>query len=143
MHADAALGDLAADQPGRVGAVDAIERVAEIERANAQRVAGIAARDMGRQLRILAAHLGRWRPTRIDLLGADAQHARPAGFTLRDCDRIADRTALGLHIVETAVAEADDDLARPVAAREADLGPAIDAAAVTPAAEEREIATGR
>src|SRR5713101_4552156 len=55
-QANAARGDELADGRGLIGAVDAVERLAEIERAGAQRIAG-PARHHPRQIGLAIDHL--------------------------------------------------------------------------------------
>ena len=90
VHADAALGDGRTDGPGRVGAVDAIHARSEVERADAQRVHGMAARHPARQARVLGHHGGRRRPGGIDALLGHAGRALPPALLARRGNGVAD-----------------------------------------------------
>src|SRR5205085_4306453 len=99
----------------RVGGVDAIDRVAEIQGARAKRV-GRATGHEARQVGLARDHLGRGRPIRpLGLLG-DVLHAGPAEAVAADADAVADRAAAGLHQIEERVRRIDDDRARRFAA---------------------------
>src|SRR6186713_508602 len=76
-HAEAARGDRLADRLRLVGAVDTVERRAEIHRARAERVLD-AALHVARQVGPAGQHLRRRRPVRPFLLGGDPVHAAPA-----------------------------------------------------------------
>src|SRR5581483_7275322 len=56
-------GHRRSDRPGLVGAVNPINRSANVKRARAQRIAR-ATRHEARQIRLTSNHLGGWRPVR-------------------------------------------------------------------------------
>ena len=123
-HADAARRDVGADGPWRVGAVNAIERAAEIERARAERVgrpAGHHDRQDAALLALAHDHLGRRPPFRPRRLAGDLFDAAPAKTFLADADAVAPRLAVGHHQIEKLVAAIDDDGARLFGAAIGDL----------------------
>ncbi|MEA2818447.1 MAG: hypothetical protein QOJ86_451, partial [Bradyrhizobium sp.] len=75
-HPDTARRDVGADGPWLVGAVDAIERGAEIHGASAERVLR-AAFHVPRQVGTARQHFRRRRPGRPLLLGGNRLDARP------------------------------------------------------------------
>src|SRR5205085_1695165 len=114
-EADAAGGHALADGRGRIGAVNAVYRAAEIHGARAKRV-GRAAGHEARQVGLALDHFGRRRPIRpLGLLG-DRLHARPAEAVAADADAVADRAATGLHEIKIGVRRVDDDGAGRLAA---------------------------
>ena len=70
----------------------------------------MSARHPARQARIFSNHRRRRRPRRIDPLVGDRRNAFPAIFLPRYGDGIADGLAGPRDEIETAIAEADDDL---------------------------------
>src|ERR671916_771850 len=111
-HAHAAGGDLLADAPGLVGAVDAEQDVpavlVEIEGAGAERV--VEARlAVARQVGLEADHGAGGRPGGPDALAADRGDAAPGEPLLADADAVADRPALGLDEIEHALVDIDHD----------------------------------
>src|SRR5215813_10905877 len=96
------VDDLVVDQPeaarrhrvpdglGRIGAVNAVDRGAETERAGAERIAG-AARYPARQVGVPADHLRRGRPVRPLLLARNSEQAGPLESVARGSDAVAHR----------------------------------------------------
>src|SRR3954470_17906261 len=107
-HADAAGRHRLSDRPRLVGAVDAVERRAEIHGAGAQRILRPAGHEV-RQVRTALQHLRRRRPVRPFLLGRDFLLAGPGEARLADADAVAERGAVVLHQEEEAVRRVDDD----------------------------------
>src|SRR3984893_18532242 len=68
----ASAGDRAADGLRLIGAMDAIDRGAEIERPRPHRIAGSSGHETG-QIGLALDHFGRRRPVRPFLLAGDAQ----------------------------------------------------------------------
>src|SRR6266404_3541231 len=114
------VGDVGIDQPeatGRdrgadrirpVGAVDAIDGGAEIERASAERVAGSAGHK-ARQIRLADDHLRRRRPVRPFRLARDVEQPLPLESLAADADAIAYRAAASLDQIKMALRRRDDD----------------------------------
>src|SRR3954471_23749007 len=88
-----------ADRVGTVGAMDAIYRGAEVERAGAERVAGTAGHE-ARQIGLARDHFRRRRPVRPFRLARDVQQALPLKTIAADPDAVADRAAVALHEIE-------------------------------------------
>src|SRR4051812_4067189 len=109
-HADAARGDVGADGPGLVGAVNTVERRAEIHRARAERIFR-AAFHVPRQVRTARDHFRRRRPVRPFTLGRDRLHAGPGEAGTADADAVAHRTAVALDEIEEFVRRIDHDRA--------------------------------
>ena len=85
---EAARRDCLADSVRLVGAVDAVDRLAEIERARAQRVAGAAGHEPWK-IRLALDHFRRRRPIRpLRLLGYLHQ-PRPLKAVAPDADAVA------------------------------------------------------
>src|SRR5262249_39528726 len=103
------------DRLGRVGAVNAIDRLAEIERAGAERIAGTAGHP-ARQIRLPFDHLGRRRPVRPFRLARDPQQPVPAEAVAPDADAVAHRSVVALDQIEKALRGIDDDRARHLVA---------------------------
>src|SRR5262245_54846425 len=113
-HADAARGHRGADRPRLVGAMNAIERRAEIERARAERIFR-AASHVGRQIRAAPEHL-RWRtPVRPLTLERDLLDAGPGEARPPDADAVAHRRAIALDEIKESLTRIDDDGARRLA----------------------------
>src|SRR5262245_33387681 len=91
-----------------VGAVDAVDGVAEVERARAQRVAGAAGHEAG-QVRLARNHLGRWGPVGPFRLARDRQEAGPLETFAADADAVAQRPVVALDHVEEALRRVDHD----------------------------------
>ena len=99
------------DGLGRVGAVDAVDRVAEIERARAHRIARPAGHE-ARQVRLPLDHLRRRRPVRPFLLAGDLEQPVPLEAVAADADAVAQRDVVGLDQIKKAALGIDDDRAR-------------------------------
>src|SRR3974390_3793999 len=87
---DATRGNGLPDRRGLVGAVDAIERVAEIERARAERIAPVTP-PTARQIGLALNHLRRREPVRPFLHARDALRARPGEAFPTDANAVAQR----------------------------------------------------
>src|SRR6266571_3828752 len=116
-HADAAGRHLGADRPRFVGAVDAIERGPEVERARAERILGTTGHVAG-QIRTAPEHLVGRRPVRPFTLHRDFLDARPGKPRAADSDAVANRLAAVCDEVEQTLARIDDDGARLPAAEQ-------------------------
>src|SRR6185437_10481366 len=103
---DAARRYEGADGRGLVSAVDAIERVAEIERARAKRIA-LATGHEARQVRLTLDHfLGR-KPVRPFLHAADALGAGPCEAFAADADAVAQSLAVAHDQIKVGVRRID------------------------------------
>ena len=101
----------AADGLRLVGAVDAVDRGAEIERARAHRIARTA-RHEARQIRLALDHLRRRRPVGPFRLPGDLEQSLPLEAFAADADAVADRPVVSLNEVEIAIGGIDDDRPR-------------------------------
>ncbi len=109
-HPEAARRRGPADRTGIVGAVDAVDRAAEIERLGTERIAH-AARYGDRQARLALAHRRGRRPRGPRCNPADAFGSRPLEPLPPDRNRI-DVGALALeHVIELLALGIDDDRA--------------------------------
>ena len=99
-----------ADGRRLVGAVDAVQRLAEIKSARAERIAR-AARHHARQIRLALDHLGRRMPVRPFRHLADALGAGPGEAFAADADAVAQRLAAAERQIEIGVRRIDDDRA--------------------------------
>src|SRR5207249_11910941 len=109
-QADAARGHEAADGFGRVGAVNAIDGVAEIHRARAEGIAR-AARHEARQIGLALDHLRGRRPVRPLGLALDRLHAGPSEAFTTHANAVPHRLAAGEYQVKVRVRRVDDDSA--------------------------------
>ena len=109
-HAEAARRGGAADRVGIVGAVNAIEGVAEIERHGAERVLD-AAGHLLRQAPVAIAHLLGRMPVRPLGLAADRLRAGPGEALAAHGDRVVQRFGRGLDQEQLATLAVDDDAA--------------------------------
>ena len=107
---DAARRDVFADRRGLVGAVDAVERLAEIERARAERIA-FAARHEARQIGLALDHFRRRMPVRPLGHFRDAFRARPGEAFAADADAVAHRLPVAEHEIEIRVGGIDHERA--------------------------------
>src|SRR3954467_14541761 len=114
-HAEAARGYRLADRLRLVGAVDAVERRAQIHRARAERILD-AALHVTRQVRPARQHLRRRRPVRPFLLGGDPVHAAPAEAVAADTDAVAQGLTVLEHQIEPALRGVHHDRAGGVIA---------------------------
>src|SRR6516165_7598858 len=104
VHADAAVGDLAPDRAGIVGAVDGVLAGAERERGCAHGIAAAAAGDHIRQVRLVVPHFG-WRgPRRMQILAADDGGAGPLLAGAADAHRVAYRPPVAQHVIKRPLA---------------------------------------
>src|SRR5208337_877087 len=109
-EAEAAGRDGVADRLRLVGAMDAIDGLAEIERARAHRVARAAGHE-ARQIGLALDHL-RWRtPVRPFLLAGNLLQPGPLEAVAADADAVAQRAVVRLDQVEEALFGVDDDRA--------------------------------
>src|SRR5439155_7401516 len=97
-----------------VGAVDAVDRAAEIHGARAERI-GRPAGDEARQIGLALDHLRRRGPIRPLRLALDALDAGPGEALAADADAVAHRLAVAEHEVKIRVRRIDDDGARRLA----------------------------
>src|SRR5262249_23446430 len=104
---DAAGGHLRPDRPRLVGSVDAVERVAQVHGARAERIFR-AARHVARQVGTALEHLIRRPPIRPLALGGDVLDARPGEAGTPDADAVAQRPAVLLDQAEEAIRRIDD-----------------------------------
>ena len=94
VHADAAIGDEAADRARIVGAVDGVVAAGQRQRRDAHRIVRRAAGDDLRHVAgVLALDVGRRRPRRADVLAVDDGAARPTA--VRRGRRRPDRPSRG------------------------------------------------
>ena len=93
-HPDAARRHVLADRPRLVGAVDAIHRRSQVERAGAERVANAAVHVPG-QIGTAQQHFRRRRPAGPFGLAANGFDARPFEARTADADAVAQRAAAG------------------------------------------------
>src|SRR5271166_5926222 len=110
-EAEAAGRDGVADRLRLVGAMDAIDGLAEIERARAHRVARATGHE-ARQVGLALDHLRRRPPVGPFLLAGDLLQARPLEAVAADADAVAKSPIVRLNEVEEALARVDDDRAR-------------------------------
>src|SRR5262252_2201013 len=101
---------MGADGLRRIGAVNAIDGAAEIERAGAERIAG-AAGHLARQIRLTMDHFRRWHPIRPFGLPGDRLHARPGEAVATHPDAVADGLTASEYVIEIGVGGIDDDRA--------------------------------
>ncbi len=94
-----------------VGAVDAIDRAADIERPGAHRIARAASHEP-RQIGLTLDHLRRRTPVRPFLLADDAFYARPLKTITANADAITNGAVFGLDEVEITIRRMHDDRAR-------------------------------
>ena len=120
-HAEAARRCRLPDGLGVVGAVDAVERVAEIERLRAERVLQAAGHLVG-QARVTGDHLFRRVPVGPGLLAADHFRAGPGEALAADRDRILICLARRQDEVERPPRAIDDDRVGREVAVERHLG---------------------
>src|SRR5262249_18570980 len=106
-----ARGDEGADGGGVMGAVDAVHRLAEIERARTERI-GLAACHEARQIGLAHDHLLRRIPIRPLRHPRDLLHAGPSKALAADADPVTQRLAVAEHEIEVGVRRIDDDRAR-------------------------------
>src|SRR4029079_6068741 len=107
-EAEAAGGNAGADRLWRVGAVDAIDRAAEIHRPRTERIAG-AAGHVARQIGLAGDHFRGRRPGRPFGLAGDGLRARPGEAVAADADAVAHRLAVAEHEVEVRIRHIDND----------------------------------
>src|SRR4029077_14064410 len=105
---DAARGNLRADAPRLVRAVDAVEGRAEKERAGAERIFRTASH-VAREVRAALDHLVGRSPVRPFAHRRDRLHAGPGETRTADADAVAHGLAALLHQVKKAIRRVDDD----------------------------------
>src|SRR5690606_13176488 len=98
------------DGPGLRGAVDSIERRADVERARTERAVG-AAGHVGRQIGDALAHGRRRGPARPLRLAGNAVRPGPAEAVAADADAVLHRLAVFESEVESPLRRLDDDRA--------------------------------
>src|SRR5208337_2082417 len=126
-QAETAGRDGVADRLRLVGAVDAVDGLAEIHCPRAHRIAR-SARHEARQVGLALDHLRRRAPVRPFLLARDLLQARPLEAVAADPDAIAKGAVVRLHEVEEAPFRVDDDGARRFRGAEEHLLPLVGAA---------------
>src|SRR5436853_364391 len=89
VHANAAVGDKAADRAWVIGAVNGVLPAAESHGGCPHRIARAPARNNIRQPRLVAPDVGGRRPGRVQLLTADHGRTGPLLADSADTDRIA------------------------------------------------------
>src|SRR5215472_9259719 len=107
-HTNAARRDAATELPRLVGAVDAVKRVAEIERPRTERIirpAGHVTRQIGKPLQFT----WRGRPVRPFAFGGNRADPRPSVALHANGDTIANGLAAAEHVVQPPLTGADDD----------------------------------
>src|SRR6202007_2867940 len=102
QHADAARRDELADRRRLIGAVDTVDRIAEIHRTRAQRVAGTAGHE-ARQIGLAIDHLRRRMPIRPLGLAGDLLHAGPGETVAADAHPVADSATIAEHVIKIGV----------------------------------------
>ena len=107
---DAARRHEGADGRGLVGPVDAVQRLTEVKRARAERVA-VAACHEARQIRLAVDHLFRRMPVRPLRHSRHFFRAGPGEALAADADAVAQRLALAEHEIEVGVRRVDDERA--------------------------------
>src|SRR5262249_41911491 len=108
---DATRGHEGADGRGLIGAVDAIRRLAKIERARAERV-GLAAGHEARQIGLAHDHLLRRSPIGPFRHPRHLFRAGPSEALAADAHPVAQRLAVAEHEIEVGVRGIHDDRAR-------------------------------
>src|SRR4029453_17810530 len=93
-----------------VGAVDTVNRFAEVKRARAERIARAAGHETG-QIRLTVHHLVGRRPVRPFGHLADLLLARPGETLASDPDAVADRLTIAENQVQIRVLRIDDQRA--------------------------------
>src|SRR5579883_52633 len=110
-QAEAARRDGVADRLRLIGAVDAIDGLAKVERPRAERIAWPAGHE-ARQVRLALDHFRRRAPVRPFLLAADLLQSRPLESVAADADPVADRAVFPLDEIKETLGGDDDDRAR-------------------------------
>ena len=107
---DAARGHEGADGRRLIGAVDAIDRLAEIESARAERIAVTAGHE-ARQIGLALDHFFRRMPIRPLRHLGNPLGARPSEALAAHADAVAQRLALAEHEIEVGILRVDDERA--------------------------------
>src|ERR1051325_6054479 len=115
------MGHEVTDRGWIVGAMDGVVTPIQAEHRFAHRVARRPAGNRAGQIRIGPPYVCRWCPGRADEFSLHISLAMPCHAGLADADRIADRAAVALHVVEAALAGAHNDRARRIAAESDDF----------------------
>src|SRR5271156_2814566 len=110
-QAETAGGDLGADRIRPVGAVNAIDRGAEIHRARAERIARATGHE-ARQIGLAFDHFRRRHPVRPLSLAGNTQQSLPLESVTADADSVTKRTAARLDQIEMPFSGRNDDGAR-------------------------------
>src|SRR5262249_50937877 len=105
-HPDAAGGDVGADGPGFVGAVDTIERGPQIHRARSERIFR-SALHVARQIGPPREHLRRRRPIGPLALCGDRLDAGPGEAGTTYADAVTQRPAVAFHQEQELVGRVD------------------------------------
>ena len=107
-HADTSARDVRANCLWRVGAMNSIDRIAEINGARAQRIADAAGYE-SRQIRLALDHLRGRYPVRPFRFAAYGLHAGPGKPVPTNADAIADGFAATEHVIKPRVGRIDND----------------------------------
>src|SRR5438477_5021789 len=91
-----------------IGAVNAVDRVAEVECARAERVARTAGHEP-RQIWLALDHFRRRDPIRPLRFARDAKQARPLEAVAAHADAVAYRPVVAQHEIQKALRGVDDD----------------------------------
>src|SRR5918994_4064593 len=112
-----------------IGAVDAEDRRAEVQRAGTHRITGAAGHE-ARQVGLTRDHLWRRTPVRPLGLAADPDQARPLEALAADPDPVAQGTVVALNQIGEPLRGMDDEgagqLAGPEVHRLTGIGPVAD-----------------
>src|SRR5687767_4350745 len=104
MHADAAVGDEAADRLRCIRAMDRVFTAGQGHCRRAHRIARRTAGDHRRQGWLIAPYILRRRPGGLDVFPADEGLALPLHTFLSDADWVADRTPVIIDVIKPALA---------------------------------------
>src|SRR5258705_6602464 len=118
-EADATGRNPGADGLRRIGAVNPVDRAAEVHRACAERIAGTAGH-LARQIGLARDHFRGRGPIRPLGLLANRLYTRPGKTLAADADAVADRPPAAEHVIEIGVGGIDDDGAGRLAGGVAD-----------------------
>ena len=121
MHANAAVGDEAADRARVIGAVNRVfPTAAERQGGRPHGIARAAAWNDIRQRGLIVLDLGRRRPCRAQLLACDEGRPGPLLAAAADADRIAHSLAISEDVIERPLGSLHHDRAARIITRKAD-----------------------
>src|SRR5687768_2240400 len=101
-------GDCTADRFRLIGAVDPVDRGAEIECASTHRIAGTAGHE-SRQVGLARDHLRRWHPVRPFCLAGNLEESSPLETLSANADSITYRSVVSLNEVQISICGIDND----------------------------------